>query len=99
MCSRVIHGMLDYMKVLILYKPKSEHGTSVEAYVHDFSKRHETDHLEAIDADSVDGSVLAQLYDVVQYPTVLALDENGTLLNQWTGDSLPLMDEVAYYSQ
>jgi hypothetical protein len=91
--------MLDNMKVLILYRPKSEYGTEVETFVHDFNKLHNGQNLELIDVDSVEGSIKSELYDLLEFPTILALDERGSLLQQWTGVPLPLSDEVAYYAQ
>ncbi len=86
------------MKVVILYRPVSEHGSSVEAFARDFGSKYHTDTIELLDVDSPNGSSLAQLYDIMQYPTILALREDGTLLHSWEGSALPLLDEVAYYT-
>lgn len=42
---------------------------------------------------------MARLYDVVQYPALLAIEGNGGLAQYWQGDVLPLMDEVAGYAR
>ena len=86
------------MKVLILYQPHSEHAHAVESFVRDFRLRHESNHLELVDVDARDGIATATLYDVMTYPTILALRDDGTVLHSWEGDMLPLMDEVAYYA-
>ena len=91
--------MLLGMKVVILYRPRSEHGTDVETFVRDFKRRHNSEKVEVLDADSVDGISTASLYDIMQYPAILALSEDGSLLKGWEGSTLPLMDEVAYYTQ
>lgn len=84
------------MKVVVLYRPNSEHGRDVETFIHDFQDRHQGK-LEALNVDSREGNATATLYDVMQYPAILALREDGTLLRSWEGNELPMMDEVAYY--
>jgi len=44
-----------------------------------------------------DGAATASLYDVMQYPAILAIANDGSILNMWAGERLPLMDEVAGY--
>lgn len=85
------------MKVLILYRPRSEHGQMVESFVRDLKLRHEAKHLEILDVDGRDGIAMASLYDIMSYPAILALRDDGSVLHSWQGEMLPLMDEVAYY--
>ena len=86
------------MKVLVLYRPNSEHGRIVEEFIHDFQARHQDEHLEALNIDTRDGSATASLYDVVRYPAVLVVQADGYLQKLWQGEQLPLMDEVASYA-
>jgi hypothetical protein len=44
------------MKVLILYRPDSEHGRRVEEYIHDFQSRHPAAKLETLNIDTREGS-------------------------------------------
>lgn len=87
------------MKVLVLYRPNSEHGRLVEEFIHDFQSRHRDEHLEALSIDTRDGSATASLYDVMQYPAILVLQTNGNVQKTWEGARLPLMDEVAAYAR
>ena len=86
------------MKVVILYRPNSEHGRAVDAFIRDYQMAHQDSKLEVLDVDSRDGSATASLYDIMQYPAILALRGDGSLLKAWEGDLLPLMNEIAYYS-
>lgn len=88
-----------HMRVVILYRPRSEHSRTVETFVQDFKRRHETSRLEVLDIDSRDGGALASLYDIMQFPAILALADNGSLLHSWEGGTMPLMDDVLYYSR
>lgn len=87
------------MKVLILYRPNSEHGRLTEEFIHEYQRRHQSDRLEILNVDSRDGSATASLYDVMQYPAILVVQNDGYVQKVWQGDSLPLMDEVASYAQ
>lgn len=87
------------MKVLILYRPYSEHGRRVEEFVHEFKSRNNAERVELVNIDSRDGSATASLYDIVEYPAVMVLQFDGAAQKIWTGDSLPLIDEVASYAR
>lgn len=86
------------MKVLVLYRPESEHGRIVEEFIHEFQRVHSEERLEVLNIDSRDGSATASLYDVMRYPAILILQNDGYLSKSWEGDSLPLMDEVVSYA-
>lgn len=85
------------MKVVVLYRPKSEHASSVESFARDFKSRHEAVRFDLLDVDGREGSGVATLYDIWAYPTILALQDDGSVLQLWQGEMLPLMDEVASY--
>ena len=86
------------MKVVVLYRPKSEHSRKVEDFVKDIEKRNPSGKIELVNVDSRDGSATASLYDVVQYPAVLALQNDGQLLKEWQGSTMPLLNDVSYYT-
>jgi hypothetical protein len=87
------------MKVMILYRPNSEHATVVESFVRDFQHQHDFgERVELLSMDTRDGAATASLYDIWQFPTVMAVSDDGRMLNMWQGQPLPLMDEVAGYA-
>ena len=86
------------MKVVVLYRPNSEHSRRVEEFAHDLTKTHGESKIELMSLDTRDGVSTASLYDIVQYPAILALANDGRLLKNWQGEALPLMNEVAYYA-
>ena len=87
------------MKVLILYRPVSEHGRMIENFIRDFEFKEGKHRLEVIDIDTRDGMATASLYDVMQYPAVLVLQNDGYLHKMWQGSEMPLMDELAAYAR
>jgi hypothetical protein len=85
------------MKVYIIYQSDSEHARRVEEYVRDFRKEQVTRKVDLVDVNTEEGARLAELYDVVQYPAILALADDGQILKSWQGE-FPLMNELAYYA-
>jgi hypothetical protein len=71
----------------------------VESFVRDFQSRYEVgSKLELVSLNTRDGAATASLYDVMNYPAILALNGDGSVLNMWEGMPMPLMDEVAGYT-
>lgn len=93
------YATLNFMKVLILYRPNSEHARLIEEFIHDYQARHQSGHLEVLNIDTREGSATAALYDVMQYPAILVIQGDGGVQKIWQGESLPLMDEVAVYAR
>ncbi len=85
------------MKVIALYRPNSEFARMVEEYAHDF-ERQRGKTIQLISLDTAEGSDMAALYDIVQYPALIALRDDGQILRAWQGPQFPLMDEVAGYA-
>lgn len=80
-----------------MYHPKSDHARMAEEYATDF-ERIKGRKIELISLESHGGAAAAKLYDVLQYPAIVATRDDGQLLKSWQGDLFPLMDEVAAYS-
>jgi hypothetical protein len=86
------------VKLLILYRPNTEHEREVETFVHDFQRVHNPGKkLELLSMNTRDGVATASIYDILQFPAVLALADNGSVLQSWVGSPLPLMNDVAGY--
>lgn len=84
------------MRVVVVYKYESDHAREVLDYLRDFSRQ--TGHtVEEIDPDTPDGTDFCRTYDIVEYPTMLALSDNGQLQNMWRGRPLPTISEVSFY--
>ena len=86
--------------MVILYRPNSEHETEILAFVRDFQHEYEAARkVEMVSLNTRDGAAMASLYDIMTYPAILALTNDGKPLNIWQGFPLPLMDEIAGYAQ
>jgi hypothetical protein len=85
------------MKVVMLYRPKAEFSRQVE----EFAKTLEDEHRARIKLESLntrEGASMASLYDIIQYPAILVLGDDGHLVKSWEGKDFPLKDEVSYYT-
>lgn len=85
------------MRVLVIYKEQSEHRREVEDYMRDFKMRTDKT-IETMNPESRAGADFCRTYDVVEYPTMLALSDDGHIQNTWRGTPLPTIDEVSYYA-
>lgn len=84
------------MGVMIVYKKMNEHTRTIEEFLHDFEKRTAVK-LDEVDPDTRQGADICNVYDVVEYPTIIATAEDGRIINTWRGLPLPTIDEVNYY--
>lgn len=82
------------MRIVIVYREASEHRMAVESFIRDYRLRTGHD-VETIDPDSRDGMSFCRLYDIVEYPTIVALTDDGRVYQTWRGSHLPLISEVA----
>ncbi|MDO4781245.1 MAG: hypothetical protein Q4A34_02550 [Candidatus Saccharibacteria bacterium] len=84
------------MRVAVVYRQESDHAREVLSFLHDFARQ--TGHvIEEIDPDTRDGADLCRVYDIVEYPTIIALSDNGQLQHMWRGRPLPTISEVSFY--
>ena len=74
------------MRVVIIWRDDADYSRSVSGR-----------EPESVSPDSPEGESLCRLYDVVEYPTIIALDNDGKLLQMWRGTMFPRIDDVNYY--
>lgn len=86
------------MSVRVIYKDASDHARDVISFLRDFERRTSIA-LEIINPDTRDGAAICRVYDIVEYPTIIATDDNGMLQSSWRGLPLPTIDEVSFYVQ
>ena len=84
------------MRVVIIWRDDADYSRSVTEWLGDFKRRTGRE-PESVSPDSPEGESLCRLYDVVEYPTIIALDNDGKLLQMWRGTMFPRIDDVNYY--
>lgn len=85
------------MRVVVVYKEQSEHARQVEEFLRYFNQVTGRE-LETLEPETRDGVSFCGVYDIMQYPTVIALDYDGKQLSKWEGLPLPTVNDVSYYS-
>jgi Cu2+-containing amine oxidase len=85
------------MKAIVVYKSESDHARVVEDYLRDFKMRTGRE-IETVNPDTSDGAGLCRAYDIVEYPSVLAMTDDGQVLSSWRGLPLPTISELSYYN-
>lgn len=82
------------MRIVIVYREASEHRMAVESFIRDYRLRTGKD-IETINPDTREGMSFCRLYDIVEYPTIIALMSDGSVYQVWRGAHLPTISEVA----
>lgn len=85
------------MRVLVVYKELSEHRREVEDYMRDFQKQTGRS-IDTLNPETRAGADFCRTYDIVEYPTMLALSDDGRVQNTWRGQPLPTISEVSFYA-
>lgn len=84
------------MKLSILYHNSDENTTRIEDFSDECKKRTSNEvNLFAIETE--EGAALAAVYDVVDYPAILVLRDDGQLNKGWQGSQFPAIEEVVGY--
>ena len=84
-------------RLIVVGREMQDYSRMVDEWVREFERQTGRE-VEIISPDSGDGETLCRAYDIVEYPTILALrDGDGSVLSTWRGQNLPTFNEVNYY--
>jgi hypothetical protein len=86
------------VRVVVLYRTHSEQERPVVEFEREYNRRTNRT-LSLLDVNTRDGASMASLYDIMQFPCVLALGNDGQVMQMWQGEHMPLINEVTYYDQ
>lgn len=84
------------MKAIAIYNPNSEHSRSVEEFNRNLEVR-TGKKLELLSTETREGSEMANLYGIMDYPAIIVSADDGVMHKLWQGQQLPLIDEVVSY--
>lgn len=84
------------MRIVIIWRDNTDYARDVTEWLENFRRRTGRE-IESIDPDTMEGGYFVELYGVVEYPTILVLDDSGKMVQQWRGRMMPLVDNVLYY--
>lgn len=83
------------MRTVCIYRDNQDYTRSVTEWLENFY-RQTGKKIETMDPDQNPG--FCETYDIVEYPTILALGNSGEVLAMWRGRDLPLINDVSYYT-
>lgn len=83
------------MRVVCIYRDNEDYTRSVDEWLENFHRQTGRE-IEKMDPDK--NPSFCEAYDIVEYPTILAISENGEVRAFWRGKDLPLLNEVLYYA-
>ena len=82
------------MRVICIYRDNQDYTRSVDEWLENF-RRQTGYEIETMNPD--ENTSFCETYDIVEYPTIIALGSSGEVRASWPGRNLPLMNEVLYY--
>ena len=82
------------MRVVCIYKDNEDYSRTVDEWLTNVYRQTGKE-IEIMDPDK--NSSFCEAYDIVEYPTILALGEQGDVRASWRGRELPLINDVLYY--
>lgn len=85
------------MRVVCVWREGYDYSRTVEDWLTGF-ERFTGKEVESIDPGTKDGTDFCRAYDVVEYPTMMALGDDGAVLATWRGAMMPTFDEVNYWT-
>lgn len=83
------------MRAICIYRDNQDYTRSVTEWIENFYRQTGKE-IETMNPDENPG--FCESYDIVEYPTFLVLGNSGEVIATWRGRSLPLINEVAYYT-
>lgn len=83
------------MRVVCVYRDNQDYTRSVTEWLENFYRQTGA-RIEELDPDRDPG--FCEAYDIVEYPTIIALGPTGEVLEMWRGRDLPLLNEVSFYA-
>ena len=85
------------MRVVFVWRDQTDYARMVEDWITEFERRTGKE-IESMSPDSPEGVGFCKAYDIVEYPSILALNDDGSVLASWRGKMLPTFDEVNYWT-
>ena len=86
------------MKTYIVYRENTEYEREVSGWLQEFEFR-TGKKIETLNPDTREGTAFCEIHDIVEYPSIIAVDDTGRMQNLWRGIPMPLIDEVSFYVQ
>ena len=84
------------MRVVVVWKDNTDYAREVIEWIDGFERATDKK-VESLDPDTIEGEIFVTSRDMLEYPSVVALDDSGRVLREWKGTPLPQFDQVFYF--
>ena len=84
------------MRVVVVYKQFSDYAREVDEWISEFEHRSGFE-IEKLDPEMPDGELFCTARDILEYPTISVVGDDGKTYEMWHGTPLPVIDEVIGY--
>ncbi|MBQ6130544.1 hypothetical protein IJI72_02560 [Candidatus Saccharibacteria bacterium] len=83
------------MKIVVVYKPYSDHGSETEDWMRELLKRGEGKvEVRPLNPETKEGEGFCQAHGILDYPAVVVVGEDGKDYFATSGKPLPTFNEV-----
>lgn len=86
------------MRVVVVWKDHTDYAREVTDWMAEFEKV-TGKKVESVDPETIEGEMFVRARGMMQYPSVVALNDEGSVLKEWKGTPLPQFEEVQYYTR
>ena len=83
------------MRLICLYRDQQDYTRSIEEWLENFYRQTGRE-IETMNPD--ENSAFCETYDILEFPTIIALGDDGSVASSWSGRDLPLIDDVLFYA-
>lgn len=83
------------MRTICIFRDNEDYTRQVTDWLEDFYRR-TGKHVETMNPD--ENVNFCKTYDIVEYPTIITIGNSGEVIAMWRGRTLPLINEVSYYT-
>lgn len=87
------------MRTILIRKDDQDYTRDVITWLRDFEHQAGAGLIEEIDPETTEGENLVETYDLLEYPAIMVLAEDGSVVQMWKGMPLPSPDMVSYFAR
>ena len=87
------------MRTILICKDDQDYTRDVLTWMKDFEHQAGTGLIEEINPETTEGENLVTVYDLLEYPAIMVLADDGSVVQMWKGMPLPSPDEVSYFAR
>lgn len=84
------------MRVVVVWRGNTEYAREVTEWMEDFRK-FTGKSVESMDPDTIEGEIFVRARDIMQYPAVVVVKDDGVVVREFKGTPLPQFEDVSYY--